>query len=91
MRQTGDQWFQKALSGVEREAAPSEAQKEKMLSHVLCTALPGKPDWRGRFVNLIVEYPWRFAFGASAIQAVLSTLIWGTKYTNLLFGFMIGG
>lgn len=91
MKRTEDRWFREALRSVEREARPSEAQKEKMLSRVVNAAMPSEPLWRERLARLATVYPWRFAFGLSAIQAVLGTLIWGTKYTCLLMGFMIGG
>ncbi len=92
MKQNEDQWFREALSGVERKAWLSDAQKQKMLSHVLNHAsLPGAPAWQERLVNLVTVRPWRFAFCVSAVQAALGTLIWGTKYTSLLLGFMMGG
>jgi hypothetical protein len=91
MKPNEDQWFKEALSGFEQEVTLSETQKEKMFTYVMNKSSRGLPAWQERLVNLITVYPWRFAFGVSAIQAVLGTLIWGTKYTNLLLGFMIGG
>jgi hypothetical protein len=91
MKRTEDRWFGEALRDAAQEARLSGAQKEKMVSRVINTAVPGKPLWRERAEYLVTVYPWRFAFGLSAVQAVLGTLIWGTKYTGLLIGFMIGG
>ena len=91
MKRTEDKWFREALRGMEQEARFSEAQKERMLSRVTNTSIPGGPLWRERLENLVAVYPWRFALGLSAIQAVLGMLIWGTRYTSLLLGFMVGG
>ncbi len=91
MKRTEDKWFREALRGTEQEARLSEAQKEKMLSRVINASMPGEPVWRERLVRLATVYPWRLALGISALQVVLGTLIWGTEYTNLFIGFMIGG
>jgi hypothetical protein len=92
MKRTEDKWFREALHGMEQEAARlSEAQREKMLSGVIGATMPGEPFWRERLVRLATVYPWRLALGLSTLQVVLGTLIWGTKYTNLLIGFMMGG
>ena len=91
MKRTEEKWFREALHSMEQEARLSEAQKERMLYGVTSASIPGEPVWRERLVRLVAVYPWRFAFGLSAIQAVLGTLIWGTRYTSLLLGFMVGG
>ena len=82
--------FEGIFDSLKGESLPTGEQKEKMLHHVLTesrlrnnTALEKDGRW-------ITTYPWRFAFGAAAVQAVVFTLIFGTQYTNLLLS-LFGG
>lgn len=33
--------------------------------------------------RMVIDYPWRMAFGISAMQGILFTLLLGTRYSNL--------
>ncbi len=68
----------------------TDEQKEKMLRHVLAESRLQNDSALARVGRWIAVYPWRFAFGAAAVQAAVFTLIFGTHYTNLLLG-MFGG
>lgn len=65
-------------------ALPTEQQKEKMLDQILleCRKLDTSPALK--IYRLICVYPWRFAFGLSAVQALICTMIWGSGYTNMI-------
>lgn len=81
--------FKKTFTILENAALPTEQQKEKMLDQVLleyryCDSAVAKIG------RLITVYPWRFAFGFSTIQAVICTMIWGTRYTNIFLGIFGG-
>lgn len=71
-------------------SVPTDAQKEKMLRHILTESRLQNNSALTRAGRWIAAYPWRFAFGAAAVQAAVCTLIFGTQYTNLLLG-MFGG
>lgn len=69
---------------------PTEQQKERMLEHVLSGYHKYKASPTEKLFRLAVEYPWRFAFGLSTVQAVLFTMIWGTEYTNMILKILWG-
>ena len=83
--------FKGVFNSLQDNSLPTDEQKQKMLEYVLLESdrLQDKFVWKkvGRW---IAEYPWRFAFGVSAVQAVVCTLLFGTAYTNL-FLRMFGG
>lgn len=83
--------FKKAFDTLKNAVRPTEAPKEKILNQVLINirrlddnTVPSKL-WKWASI-----YPWRFAFGVSAVQAVVFTLIFGTKYTNFFISFFGG-
>jgi len=71
-------------------ALPTNKQKEKMLVHILSEYRKYEASPTEKLFRLITVYPWRFAFGLSAVQAVLCTMIWGTGYTNMVLK-VLGG
>jgi hypothetical protein len=77
--------IKKTYSILENAALPTNQQKGKMLNHILLEYRKYEASPAERIFRLITVYPWRFAFGLSAVQAVLCTIIWGTAYTNMVF------
>jgi len=69
---------------LENTALPTKQQKEKMLACILSEYRKYEASPSEKLFRLISAYPWRFAFGLSAVQAVLCTVIWGTEYTNMI-------
>ena len=65
-------------------AMPTEKQKENMLNKVLIECRKYDMSPALKISRLITIYPWRFAFGLSTLQAVLCTMIWGSRYTNMV-------
>lgn len=74
----------KTYAILEDSALPTERQKEKMLDHILLECRKYNASPAERLLKLITVYPWRFAFGLSAAQAAICTMIWGTEYTNIV-------
>jgi hypothetical protein len=83
--------FEGIFDGLQDNSSPTDEQKQKMLDYVLSGSdrLQEKSVWEKIF-RWIADYPWRFAFGAAAAQAVVCTSLFGTGYTNL-FLRMFGG
>jgi len=88
MKNNIDAFIEKSLTSLTGSTAPTQNQKEEILNKVLLLAkaedIPGKA-W---FKNLVFVYPWRFALGASTLQAVVLTAVFGSKYTDLIFQFI---
>lgn len=82
--------FEGMFDSLKGGSLPTDEQKEKMLRHVLAESQLQNDSALARVGRWIAAYPWRFAFGAAAVQAAVCTLIFGTQYTNLLLG-MFGG
>ena len=83
--------IKKALEILQADIHPSIDQKEQMLKNILVEFR--KEEKLNAFILLkqwITIYPWRFAFATSAVQAIVFTIIYGTKYTNLFLGFYGG-
>jgi len=70
--------------------APTERQKQKMLSFILEESRLQERDFMQKLGEWIMVKPWRFAFCASALQAAAFSLMFGTRYTNLLMGIFGG-
>ena len=68
---------------------PTEQQKDKMLNYILAASRQ-ETSLRGKIIDFITVYPWRFAFGVSTVQAVICTLVFGTQYTNLFLSIFGG-
>ncbi len=85
-----DEAIKKALETLQADTHPSIEQKELMLENILVEC---RKEELNAFILLkqwITIYPWRFAFATSAVQAIVFTIIYGTKYTNLFLGFYGG-
>lgn len=89
MKNKTDQWIQSLLKSVSRSALPTHEQTERIFKNVLHQA-PVKHPLALRMMRFAALYPWRFAFGVSAIQAVTCRLIFGTDYTRFIMG-LLGG
>ena len=75
--------FEGAFDSLRDQTLPTDEQKERMLNRVLMESrLQDATVWE-RAGKWIVVYPWRFAFSAASVQAVVFALIFGTEYTNL--------
>ena len=83
-----DEILKEAFSAYgEGTTSPTDAQKDKMLHNIM---LEGQKKEPGRLQRLIFAYPWRTAFALSAIQTAAFSVIFGTRYANLLLGFFGG-
>lgn len=85
-----DEFFDKAFETLKQEGIPTEQQRDIMLDYILKESKAKNISGIGKIKTLIVSYPWRFAFTASAVQAVIFTMIFGTQYTNLFLSFFGG-
>ena len=79
--------FERIFNTLEIDSLPTDQQKEKMLNFIL---EQGDRTAFDKIAAWIEVYPWRFAFGFSAVQAVAFSLFFGTGYTNLILGFFGG-
>lgn len=82
--------FERSFKVLEQSGKPTEQQKEMMLNHILTEYKAERASGVSRLRELIVAYPWRFAFSASAVQAIVFTMIFGTGYTNMFLNFFGG-
>ncbi len=85
-----DEFFEKAFETLEQDGTPTEQQKDIMLNRILMECKAENTSGMGKLRKMIVAYPWRFAFTASAVQSVVFTIIFGTQYTNLFLSFFGG-
>lgn len=85
-----DELLNKAFETLEQDGKPTDQQKDIMLDHILTECTAEDVSYMGKIKKLIITYPWRFAFTAAAVQAVIFTIIFGTNYTNLFLSFFGG-
>lgn len=85
-----DDLFERAFEVLEQDGKPTEHQKEMMLNHILVECKAENVSGVEWLKRLVVINPWKFAFTTSAVQAVVFTMIFGTKYTNLFLSFFGG-
>jgi len=83
-----DSSLKKAFEALEHNSLPTESQKEIMLNRIMLNC--ESASYFEKLKRIVVVYPWRLAFAASAVQTVAFTLIFGTQYTNLFLG-VFGG
>lgn len=84
-----DDFFENAFKTLQEEGLPTESQKASILKNVLENAQE-RDSILMRIKRFVASYPWRTAFAASTLQAVVFTLIFGTRYTNLFLSFFGG-
>lgn len=82
-------FFENAFKTLQEEGLPTESQKASILKNVLANAQENDSILM-RIKQFVASYPWRTAFAASTLQAVVFTLIFGTRYTNLFLSFFGG-
>lgn len=82
--------FEGVFDNLQDKTLPTDEQKEKMLHYVLHENSLQDNSITGKVGRWIATYPWRFAFSAATVQAVICTLIFGTQYTNLFLNFFGG-
>ena len=85
-----DSLLKKAFDALEHNSLPTESQKEIMLNRIMLECERENSSCIEKLKRIVIVYPWRLAFAASAVQAVAFTLIFGTQYTNLFIG-VFGG
>ena len=65
---------------------PDTVQRDAILAHVLQSGKTYTPSKFNLFISSIPawmsEYPWRFAFGLSTVQAMICLLIFGADYPH---------
>jgi hypothetical protein len=82
--------FERIFDGLQVNTQPTNEQKTRILNQILIVSRFREMTFWEKVERWIFDYPWRFAFGFSTIQAVVCTLLFGTDYTNLLFSFWGG-
>lgn len=82
--------FEGVFDCLQDKTLPTEGQKERMLDYVLLESKLQDISVLKKVGGWISVYPWRFAFGTAAVQAIVFTLIFGTEYTNLFLGIFGG-
>ncbi len=85
-----DELLKKAFETLEQDGKPTDQQKDTILDHILTECTDENVPFVDMIRNLIITYPWRFAFTAAAVQAVVFTIIFGSRYTNLFLSFFGG-
>ena len=85
-----DNSLKEAFTVLKQDSYPTQIQKEKMLCHIMAECKEEDNSLFQKIKKIVCVYPWRCAFVLSALQTLVLTLIFGTKYTDLFFG-LIGG
>jgi hypothetical protein len=86
-----DNLLERAFSTIKQASSlPTQRQKDIMLDRILNECKTNNSSIFIKIKNLVIAYPWRFAFTVSAVQSVVCTMIFGTKYTNLFLNFFGG-
>lgn len=85
-----DRQIVEAFHTLQNQSLPTKEQKEMMLNRIMVECECHNASFVQRLTGFVSAYPWRIAFAASAVQCVILTLIFGTRYTNLFLG-MLGG
>lgn len=85
-----DSSLKRAFETLDTQGYPTEDQKEAMLDRIKLQSNAGQLSAFDKFRSFAVVCPWRIAIAASAVQAAVFTLIFGTQYTNILLS-AIGG
>ena len=88
MKNNTNRFIEKSFKTLNEISAPTNDQKETILQKVLIQSQSEKVSTLYHLKNMIVVCPWRFAFGASAIQAIALTILFGSNYTNFILQFM---
>ena len=88
MKNNIDNFMKKSLAALNRSYVPTQEQKDAILSKVLVQANTQNISKISTIKSWIFVYPWRFAFGASTLQAVILTAVFGSKYTDLILQFI---
>lgn len=92
MKNNTDDFIEKSFASLNEISSPTQEQKQDMLNKVLYQAnihsINQNIYKKSTFKDMVFVYPWRFALGASTIQAFVFTAIFGSKYTNLVFQFL---
>ncbi len=85
-----DNQLERAFLTLKKTKLPTQQQKDIMLEQILKECNRENTSGLVRIKNLVITYPWRFAFTVSVIQTAVFTIIFGTKYTNLFLTYFGG-
>ena len=85
-----DNMLEGAFLTIKETTLPTRQQKDKMLDRILKECKSENPSAVIKIKNMVITYPWRFAFAVSAVQTTAFTIVFGTKYTNLFLNFFGG-
>ena len=85
-----DNLLESAFLTIKETTLPTQQQKDIMLDRILKECKSEKTSSFIRIKNMVITCPWRFAFTVSAIQTIIFTIVFGTKYTNLFLEFFGG-
>ncbi len=89
MTKREEKFLEDAFKEMAQMGELEELQKENLLQRILIEGRREVP-FVVKLKNLIIVYPWRFAFGVSVVQTVSCTLLWGERYTRFIMQ-LIGG
>jgi hypothetical protein len=82
--------FEGVFDNLKYKVLPTDEQKAKILHYVLRENRLQDNSITGKIGRWITTYPWRFAFSAATVQAIICTSIFGTRYTNLFLNIFGG-
>lgn len=88
MKNETDLFFEKSFDALHAISSSTDEQKEAVLQKVLLQSQSEKASPLQRLKNIVVVYPWRVAFGASGIQTIICTILFGSNYTNFILQWM---
>lgn len=88
------QFFEDSFETLDTVSKPTDEQKDRIYNGILNTVetnskTPSKLT-ANPFKKLVIDYPWRFAFGAAFVQTSICTLIFGANYTHFILKILGG-
>lgn len=88
MKNNTDKYIENIFETLNEISSPTDRQKQNILEKVLIHSQTEKTYTKYSLKNMIVVYPWRFAFGVSTIQTAVLTILFGSNYTNFILQLM---
>lgn len=88
------QFFEDSFKNLDTVSKPTDEQKDRIYNGILnaveSNSMTQPKLTTSPFKNLVINYPWRFAFGAAFIQTSICTLIFGANYTHFILKILGG-